>query len=179
MNRRKALGQMSFRLKQLARNSIPADGKRVRLVITDIEGCLNLDERTYNYEALTWIRQANQLARVDNAVPYVTVSSGRQCAFVEVIVRMIAGIMPAIFENGCGLFFPTRGPFDECEWHPSLSRLNMASNRAKVLEIAKRVCVRTGAHLVMGKEILVSIRPPLTMNVYELYAIMNKALDED
>src|SRR5713226_4007866 len=95
-------------LEGLASVSIEGETKKIKLVVSDIEGCLNLNEHTYDFEALYWIRTANQLARENNPIPFITVCSGRQHAFVEAITQMISGIFPAVFENGCGLYFPTR-----------------------------------------------------------------------
>src|ERR1700739_2509648 len=110
----------SSSLRELASEQIDRGKKKITLVVCDIEGCLNLDEKTYDFEALHWIRLANELALPNNALPFLTVSSGRQHAFVEAIVRIVGGGMPALFENGCGLFFPERRLFDEYEWHPAL-----------------------------------------------------------
>jgi len=165
-------------LRELASKSISSDCKNIKLVVSDIEGCLNLDERTYDHNALVWIRSANEVARHDNVVPFITICSGRQHAFVEAIIRMIAGKMPAIFENGCGLFWPTRGLYDEYEWHPSLSRPNAASEYARVREILAETCTCTGARRVIGKEVLLSLHPAPPMSATELFCIVNKALAE-
>src|SRR5215471_16140104 len=111
---------------------IEREKKKIKLVVSDIEGCLNLDEHTYDLEALSWIRAANQLARVDNPIPFITVCSGRQHAFVEVITQLIAGTLPAIFENGCGLYFPTRNLYEEYAWHPLLRQPGALSQFAQV-----------------------------------------------
>ena len=154
---------------ELASKPIAGEHKRTKLVVSDIEGCLNLDEKTYDHEALAWIRLANQLASPRNAIPFITVCSGRQHAFVEAIVRMIAGRMPAIFENGCGLFFPTRGLYDEYEWHPSLNQSDVASEYAKTRQIVAEICNRTGARRVIGKEVLLTLHPAPPMTATELY----------
>lgn len=165
-------------LRELSSRSIASGYKKIKLVVSDIEGCLNLDERTYDHEALAWIRLANELACHDNVIPFITICSGRQHAFVEAIVRMISGRMPAIFENGCGLFFPTRGLYDEYEWHPSLSQPDIASEYGKVRQILAEVCTRTGARRVIGKEVLLSLHPAPPMSVTELSSLVHKALAE-
>ncbi len=165
-------------LRELASKPMAPANKRVRLVVSDIEGCLNLDESTYDHEALSSIRLANQLARPDNPIPFITVCSGRQHGFVEAMVRMIGGRMPAIFENGCGLFFPNRSLYDEYEWHPSLAEPSARLNRDKIREAAGRICRRTGARRVIGKEVLVSLHPPSSMSVQELHEFVEKNLVE-
>ncbi len=172
-------GQHNMNLQQLQEleyKSIRSRNKKIKLVVTDIEGCLNLDEKTYDFEALAWIRLANQLARHDNVIPFITVCSGRQQAFVEAIIRMIGGRIPAIFENGCGLFFPTRRLHDENEWHPSLNYPDVASNYVKVRQIVEKICERVGARRVIGKEILLSLHPRPPVSVEELYLMVDKTL---
>lgn len=165
-------------LREVASRSIAKDHKKIKLVVSDIEGCLNLDERTYDHEALAWIRLANQLARHDNVIPFITVCSGRQHAFVEAIIRMIDGKVPAIFENGCGLYFPTRDLYHEYEWHPSLNQPNVASEYDRARQILAEVCTRTGARRVIGKEVLLSLHPAPPMSVTELHCLVDKALVE-
>jgi len=163
-------------LREMASSRIGAESKRIGLVVTDVEGCLNLDERTYDHEALSWIRLANELARADNVVPFVTVCSGRQHAFVEAITRLMAGKLPAIFENGCGLFFPTRGLYDEYKWHPSLSLPGVASEYAVVRRVVEDICARAGARRVIGKEVLLSFHPAPPMTAEELQGIVVEGL---
>ncbi|MEO6892372.1 MAG: hypothetical protein ABI456_21915 [Ktedonobacteraceae bacterium] len=95
-------------LVEVASIPVERERKKIQVIISDIEGCLNLNEHTYDLEALSWIRMANQLAREDNPIPYITVCSGRQHAFVEAITQIIAGRLPAIFENGVGPHHPVK-----------------------------------------------------------------------
>src|SRR5437764_6903052 len=115
----------TIRTAELAESaSIPVgrESKKIKLVVSDIEGCLNLNEHTYDLEALSWMKAANKLAREDNPIPFITVCSGRQHAFVEAISQIISSTFPAVFENGCGLYFPTRSLYEEYAWHPLLSQ---------------------------------------------------------
>src|SRR2546430_15342340 len=125
----------ALRTAELAESaSIPIEreSKKVKLVVSDIEGCLNLNEHIYDLEALSWMKAANKLAREDNPIPFITVCSGRQHAFVEAISQIISGTLPAIFENGCGLYFPTRSLYEEHAWHPLLSQPEVLSQFAQV-----------------------------------------------
>jgi len=58
---------------------VERESKKIKLVVSDIEGCLNLNEHTYDREALSWMKAANQLARQDNPIPSITVCSGPAC----------------------------------------------------------------------------------------------------
>lgn len=166
-----------YELNNLTKYNI-GNNKKIKLIVSDIEGCLNLDEKTYDHEALEKIRIINQLARHDNPIPLVTVCSGRQLPFVEAIIRMIDGKIPAIFENGCGLFYTDRNLYNEYEWHPTLHQPEMVSEYDKVKEALSYICEQTQAKRVIGKEILISIHPKPPMKIEILYHIVEKTLAE-
>jgi len=166
-------------LRNVASQAIEKRQKKIKLVVSDIEGCLNLNERAYDLEALSWLRAANQLARVDNPIPFITVCSGRQHAFVEVITQMIAGTLPAIFENGCGLYFPTRNLYEEYAWYPFLSQPEVLSQFAQVRQkIIEAVIASNYARRVPGKEMMLSLHPLPPVEVEEVYSIVMATLAE-
>ena len=157
--------------------SIEREHKKIKLVVSDIEGCLNLNEHTYDLEALSWIRVVNQLARVDNPLPFITVCSGRQHAFVEAITQLISGTFPAVFENGCGLYFSTRSLYEEYAWHPSLNQPEIKSQFAQVREkIQEKVIASDLARRVPGKEVMLSLHPVPPVGVEEVYNIVLETL---
>ncbi|MBV9688910.1 MAG: HAD family phosphatase [Ktedonobacteraceae bacterium] len=164
-------------LVEVASVPVEREKKKIHLVVSDIEGCLNLNEHTYDLEALNWIRGANQLARADNPIPFITVCSGRQHAFVEVITQLISGAFPTIFENGCGLYFPTRSLYEEYAWHPLLSEPEVLSQftlvRQKVLE---EVVASRQARRVPGKEMMLSLHPVPPVEVKQLYSVVTETL---
>ena len=164
-------------LTELASVPVERDKKRIQLVVSDIEGCLNLNEHTYDLEALSWIRAANQLARVDNPIPFITVCSGRQHAFVEAITQIIADTLPAIFENGCGLYFPTRRLYEEYAWHPLLNQPEALSQFAQVQQkIREAVIASNQARRVPGKEIMLSLHPVPPVEIEDVYSIVTETL---
>jgi hydroxymethylpyrimidine pyrophosphatase-like HAD family hydrolase len=166
-------------LAELASVDVEREQKKMKLVVSDIEGCLNLNEHTYDLEALSWIRVVNQLAREDNPLPFITLCSGRQHAFVEAITQMISGTFPAVFENGCGLYFPTRSLYEEYAWHPLLSKpevsLQFAQVRQKILE---EVIASKLARRVPGKEMMLSLHPLPPVEVKELYCVVTETLEK-
>src|SRR2546423_6182389 len=164
-------------LAELASVSVEREHKKIQLVVSDVEGCLNLNEHTYDLEALRWIRVANQLAREDNPIPFITVCSGRQHAFVEAITQIISGRIPAIFENGCGLYFPTRCLYEEYAWHPLLNQSEVLSQFAQVRQsILESVIASKQARRVPGKEMMLSLHPVPPVEVKELYSIVMETL---
>src|SRR6266700_8288972 len=161
----------------LASVDVEREQKKMKLVVSDIEGCLNLNEHTYDLEALSWIRVVNQLAREDNPLPFITVCSGRQHAFVEAITQIISGTLPAVFENGCGLYFPTRSLYEEYAWHPLLSQPEVLSQFMRVRQkITEEVIASNQARRVPGKEMMLSLHPVPPLEVKEVYSIVTETV---
>ncbi len=167
-------------LTDLASIPFEKEQKKIKLVISDIEGCLNLDEHTYDLEALGWIRKANQLAREDNPIPFITTCSGRQHAFVEAITQMIAGTVPAIFEYGCGLYFPTRRLHEEYAWHPRTCQEEGRSSFKRAYQsIMEEVITPGEARRVPGKEIMLSLHPVPPATVAGVFSHVTAILAEN
>jgi len=164
-------------LEELVSIPVERESKKVKLVVSDIEGCLNLNEHTYDLEALSWMKAANKLAREDNPIPFITVCSGRQHAFVEAISQIISSTFPAVFENGCGLYFPTRSLYEEYAWHPLLSQPEVLLQFLKVRQkITEEVIASNQARRVPGKEMMLSLHPVPPVEVEEVYSIVTETL---
>lgn len=92
-----------------------------KVVLCDVEGCLTYDARTYDHDVFAMVRQLNRAATPTNAVPYLTVCTGRPSAFVEAFCAMLEICFPAICEGGCGLYLPLEDrDHDRQLWHPML-----------------------------------------------------------
>ena len=166
-------------LAELASIPVEKESKKIKLVVSDIEGCLNLNEHTYDLEALSWMKAANKLAQEDNPIPFITVCSGRQHAFVEAISQIISSTLPAVFENGCGLYFPTRSLYEEYAWHPLLSKPEVLSQFMRVRQkITEEVIASNLARRVPGKEMMLSLHPVPPIEVEEVYSIVTETLAE-
>lgn len=148
--------------------------KRIRLIVSDIEGCINSDERTYDHDALAWIRRANVASSASNAIPPLTLCSGRQAAFVEAISRFVESRYPAVFENGCGLFYALRDDPPRHEFFPDLE------SRADEIKRLHAACIEvaseTGASVSIGKSVLVTLYPAATKSVTELRELVTEEL---
>lgn len=90
----------------------------IRLVVTDVDGCLGAAEAAaYDLDVLRQIAEWNRSTRRGVSWPAITLCTGRPAAYVDAMMQVIDGHMPAIFENGAGLYFPLEYRF---AWHPSL-----------------------------------------------------------
>jgi len=90
----------------------------IRLVVTDIDGCLGESEAAqFDLDVLQQIAGWNLRARRGEGVLAITLCSGRAASYVDAIVQVIGGYLPAVCENGAGLYFPQQYRF---AWHPAL-----------------------------------------------------------
>jgi hydroxymethylpyrimidine pyrophosphatase-like HAD family hydrolase len=80
----------------------------IRLLLFDVDGVLTEGEaRPLDLALLADLSAINQAARLDPSRPAVTLCTGRPAPYVEVMLQAIDGHLPAVFENGCGLYLPS------------------------------------------------------------------------
>lgn len=97
---------------------MPMTDRRTRLFVCDIDGCLSKGS-THHFDPslLQTFIEANRLSRTDPDVPAITFCTGRTMPYVECLMQVIGGYMPALCENGTVLFEPNRY---EITVHPRL-----------------------------------------------------------
>lgn len=79
----------------------------IRLIVFDIDGVLTGGEgRALDLGLLAKLAAMNRAARADASHPAVTLCTGRPAPYVEVMLQVIDGHLPGIFENGAGLYVP-------------------------------------------------------------------------
>jgi hydroxymethylpyrimidine pyrophosphatase-like HAD family hydrolase len=83
-----------------------SDGQR-RLILADIDGVVTRGEgQRLDLEVLAQLAAVNARAQSDPCVPALTLCTGRQAPYVELMAQATAAFLPCIFEHGAGLFFP-------------------------------------------------------------------------
>jgi hydroxymethylpyrimidine pyrophosphatase-like HAD family hydrolase len=127
------------------------------LIVTDVDGCVGPGEAVpYDLRVLGTLGKLNRRARRGDSVPAVTLCTGRSAAYVDAMMQTIDGYVPAIFENGAGLYFPENYGF---AWNPSIP----ASARRTMLcvrELVERDVVQAGIGYVQpGKEMALTLFP--------------------
>jgi hydroxymethylpyrimidine pyrophosphatase-like HAD family hydrolase len=81
----------------------------IRLVVLDIDGVLSEGETApFDHSLMEMLAAINRRARAGDG-PAVTLCSGRPGPYVEGVMQMIHGHLPAVFETGAGLYLPDRG----------------------------------------------------------------------
>jgi HAD superfamily hydrolase (TIGR01484 family) len=148
----------------------------LRLVLLDIDGCLIAGEaRPWNFRVMEFIAQLNRRAREDEDQFAVTLCTGRPEPYVEAIVQAIDGYLPAIYENGGGLYFPAGYRFAE---HPALTP-EMSEALAEIRHILRRELVQRGiAQFQPGKEVSLTLYPARAdIGFAQLAEMARRALD--
>lgn len=130
---------------------------RIRLVVADVDGCLTPGEGgVWDWEALRAMQEINVRARRGDAVPAITLCTGRQEPYVEVMMQAIGGYVPCIYENGGGLYLPGSYRFLE---HPAITphvRAALTGARARLQE---HIVAAGLGYFQPGKEVSMSIYP--------------------
>lgn len=144
------------------------------LVVVDVDGCLTPGEAAdWNWEALQTISGLNRQARQGQLVPSITLCTGRQEPYVEVLMQVISGYLPCIYENGGGLYFPEGYRFVE---HPSITDLSRKALAAAKMAIEQQV-VRPGlGYFQPGKEVSLTLYPLPGTTVRRLYQLVAQVL---
>ena len=151
-----------------------SNASAVRLAVVDIDGCLTPGVASdWNWEALRHILDLNRRARRGEQVPAVTLCTGRQQPYVEVLMQAIGAYLPGIYENGCGLYFPNTYRFAE---HPLITvetRKALALARANL----HRDVVAPGlGYFQPGREVSLSVFPSAHIDVGGLRRVVAEVL---
>jgi hydroxymethylpyrimidine pyrophosphatase-like HAD family hydrolase len=146
----------------------------VTLAVIDVDGCLTPGEAgDWNWEALRTIHRINRQAQQGWSVPAVTLCTGRQEPYVEVLMQAIGGYLPCIYENGAGLYFPDSYRFAE---HPAITAAaREALTTAKKTLYGQLISPKLG-YFQPGKEVSLTLYPLPGTTVDRLYQLVAQAL---
>ncbi|MCC7165308.1 MAG: HAD family phosphatase [Anaerolineae bacterium] len=132
-------------------------GADLRVVVTDIDGCLTPGEGgAWDFDVLRFVAALNRRARAGDAPFAVTLCTGRQQPYVEAMMQAIDGHLPAIYENGAGLYFPHPYRFVA---HPAITPTALGQ-LAEIRRVLQTEMVERGlAQLQPGKELSLTLYP--------------------
>lgn len=135
----------------------------INLVAIDIDGCITPGEgRAVDIDVLHRLRDFNDRAASDPCVPDITLCTGRQQPFVDLMCQIIGARRPAIFENGAGLHFPD--PYD-FKFHPEATSERLA-DLAKLRSLIINDMAAAGRTRIQpGKEASLSLYPTENFSV--------------
>jgi HAD superfamily hydrolase (TIGR01484 family) len=151
------------------------DRRLARLALLDVDGCLTPGEASpLNFAVFTRLQELNRRAAEDPAVPGLALCTGRPEPYVEFMTQAIGGYLPAIWENGAGLYVPAEYRF---KLNPLLD-----VERLTAFEQARRLVsealIRPGlARPQPGKEVSISLYPTERSTIDELYELARRAVE--
>ncbi len=131
--------------------------RELQAVVIDIDGCLTPGEaQPWNFEVLRDIAELNQRARAGEAPFAITLCTGRQQPYVEAMMQAIDGYLPAIYENGGGLYFPQEYRFVE---HPQITRERREQLREMRRILERELVEKQLAQFQPGKDVTLTLFP--------------------
>ena len=146
----------------------------IRLAVVDVDGCLTPGEAgAWNWKALQAICDFNRRARRGEPVPAVTLCTGRQQPYVEVLMQAIGAYLPGVYENGCGLYFPEGYRFVE---HPSITTPMREALVAAKATLYRQVVTPGLGYFQPGKETSLTLYPQAGIGVGHLQESVLEAL---
>ena len=130
----------------------------LRLVLADIDGVITRGEgQPIDIDLLQRLTAINAAARRDPCIPAITLCTGRQAPYVELMAQLVGVFLPCIFEHGAGLFFPTTFLY---EFDTRLGP-DYAARLAKLRAALDEPLIRAGRAFVQpGKEATMTLYPP-------------------
>jgi HAD superfamily hydrolase (TIGR01484 family) len=148
----------------------------IELAVVDVDGCLTPGEgKDWNWAALQAIQDINRRAQRGEALPAVTLCTGRQEPYVEVLMQAIGAYLPGIYENGCGLYVPRTYRFFQ---HPAITAEHHDALSAARLSLQKHVVGRGLGYFQPGKEASLSIYPLPGTSVSQLEEAVTRTVAE-
>jgi hydroxymethylpyrimidine pyrophosphatase-like HAD family hydrolase len=129
----------------------------LRLVLADVDGVITRGEgQPIDIDVLQRLAAINAAARLDPHVPAITLCTGRQAPYVELMAQLVDCFLPCIFEHGAGLFFPTTFLY---EFDPRLGP-DYATRLARLRAALDEPLIQTGRAFVQpGKEASMTLYP--------------------
>lgn len=135
----------------------------MKLIVLDVDGVLSPGEaHPLDLGLLARLGNLNRRARRGEAVPAVTLNTGRPSAYVEAIMQAIDGWQPALYESGAGLYFPQTYQF---QLTPDLTPAHLAEIRMVVERLDQAVVQPGRAYWQPGKRVCYTLfaQPPFTL----------------
>lgn len=100
----------------------------IKLFIADLDGCIAHPFISPDWKAITRIKELNNLSLKDEAIPSLTICSGRPLPFVEAVSQWLDVRFPMVFESGGGIYDLKE---NKLTWNPHFDK----EARASVVEL--------------------------------------------
>ena len=131
--------------------------KTIKLLAVDIDGCITPGEgAAADLDVLKQLCGFNARAESDPLVPAVSLCTGRQQPYVDLLAQLIGARRPSVFENGAGLHVPADYSF---HFHPAITADMRRALADFERAVEEKMCARGAAKLQPGKEVSLSVYP--------------------
>jgi len=122
-------------------------------VLPDVDGVVTPGEgHPARLSVLEQLARINAAALRDACVPAVTLCTGRQAPYVELMAQMTGAFLPCSFEHGAGLFFPRAFRYI---YDPRLG----ADHFQRVARLRAELQLADRAFVQPGKEAMITLFP--------------------
>lgn len=129
----------------------------IAIFLCDIDGCLTGGEGTpLDFPRLQTLAEVNRRHRAGEAVPAVTLCTGRPSPYVELMAQIIDCHLPCIYEHGCGLYDPVHYGYQR---NPAISGETDAIVRGVKEQVLQGPVAEGIAFIQPGKEHSFSVYP--------------------
>lgn len=153
-----------------------SDARIYKIVVSDIDGCL-LPKRNIPMDMsdIISIRELNRLSIKGQYPLAVTLCSGRPEPYVGLMMRLIDGYLPALFEWGAGLYRPAS---HNVEYHTTID--NVVREKRTTLEkaIQEHLVEPAQAIIQPGKEVAITLYPTPGFSVEYIYKQLQRIFRE-
>lgn len=148
----------------------------LHLVVVDLDGCLTRGEaQPLDFGVLERVASLNDRASKDPSRPAITLCTGRPAPYVEVVMQAIHAFVPAIYENGGGLYFPSPYSFRQ---NAAITPA-MKEDLARLKTLLQRELVEPGlAYFQPGKEVSLTLFPGRDIGLGDLYRKASQVVPE-
>lgn len=127
------------------------------MILADVDGVITRGEgQPIDLDVVTRVAAINAAAQQDPCVPAITLCTGRQAPYVELMAQLTGVFLPCIFEHGAGVFYPTTFLYD---FDPRLGT-DYAARLAQVrAALHGRLLANGRAFVQPGKEASMTLYP--------------------
>ncbi len=91
----------------------------IELFITDLDGCISMPFIPPKWDAITKIKELNELSKTDPTVPPLTICTGRPMPYAEAVYQWLGMYKPFLFESGGGVYDMSE---NKLHWHPTFDK---------------------------------------------------------
>ena len=138
----------------------------IELVILDIDGCIfPKDTKETDLSVLYILNRYNYLSQLISNLPPITLCSGRPQPYVDLLLKLIRGYVPALFEWGGGMYIPSTYNFIYSNIFTSEIR-NCKQAIQSILQV--ELVEKHNVTLQPGKEVTITLYPPPQMSIQDL-----------